>query len=159
MKISIIYVALLTVISVEAAAVASQDECYAAGGPCNTLKRAAEAAAEAMAEASPDPKELGPHQCVGRGDICFKTKRDFCGTMCIKAKRDALALAEAVAEAAPYANPNHHQCSSRSGICYMAKRNAMVVAEALADIQIEADTSDANSKSMLPAHATQMSNF
>ena len=28
-----------------------------------------------MAEASPDPREPGPHQCMGRGGICYKAKR------------------------------------------------------------------------------------
>jgi len=130
MKLSIICTALLTAISVEAAAIAGQDDCFATGAPCHTLKRAAEAAANAMAEADPGFKDPSHHQCYGIGGMCFK------------AKREALAQAEAVAEAAAFASPRddrHHQCYGIGGICFKAKRNALAAAEALAEIEVDAD--------------------
>ena len=121
---SIIYATLMAAVTVQAAApaqttdvnVLSADEvCNLPGHPCNKMKRAAEAVAEAMAE---------PEAVAGRASlinllVCtmltwstLDPKRRyrfrFCyrrGEACSKAKRDALALAEAVAEAHASANP------------------------------------------------------
>ena len=157
MKISIIYIALLTGLSVDRAAIAyptttalasnaSQNECFAAGGPCKTLKRAAEAAANAMAEAS--PHNTGHHQCRVDGAQCFKAKRDECGPLCIKAKRDALALAEAVAEAEAHNSGDHHQCIGDGAQCFKVKRNALAAAEDLVEAEANAGSSVEDGKSM-----------
>lgn len=97
---SIVYAALLAVASVEAAATtpssegpaitpSSEDVCNLPGHPCDKMKRAAAAVAEAVAE----PEAYRTHFCYRRGEACAK------------AKRDALALAEAVADAHASANP------------------------------------------------------
>ncbi len=61
--------------------VESNDEeiCHQAGGPCEVVKRAANAAAEAMAVADPGWKDPAHHQCYGRGGMCFKAKRALDG--------------------------------------------------------------------------------
>ncbi|KAL6716325.1 hypothetical protein ACLMJK_005891 [Lecanora helva] len=125
MKISIAYAALLAIILARAATIANNEECFATDGPCDLLKRAAVAVAEA------DP---GHRQCIGVGGVCWKVKRDICGASCLKAKRDALALAEAVAEAAPYAG-GHHQCVGVGGVCWKAKRSVSAAAEALEEAE------------------------
>ena len=94
MKItSIVYAALLAVATVEAAATtpSSEEVCNLPGQPCDKMKRAAEAVAEAVAE--PEARRYRTHFCYRRGEACAK------------AKRDALALAEAVADAHAAANP------------------------------------------------------
>ena len=93
---SIVFAALLAVVSAEAAAApqSAEEVCNLPGQPCNKMKRAAEAVAEAMAEPEADPEaRYNKHFCYRRGETCAK------------AKRDALALAEAVAEAHASANP------------------------------------------------------
>lgn len=92
MKITfIVYAALLAVASAQetAAPQSNEDITNHPGHPLEKMKRAAEAAAEAMAE----PEAYRKHFCYRRGEACAK------------AKRDALALAEAVAEAHAIANP------------------------------------------------------
>lgn len=92
MKItSIVYAALLAVASVEAAATtpSSEEVCNLPGQPCDKMKRAAAAVAEAVAE----PEAYRTHFCYRPGEACAK------------AKRDALAIAEAVADAHASANP------------------------------------------------------
>ncbi|KAK5201122.1 hypothetical protein LTR16_003740, partial [Cryomyces antarcticus] len=87
MKFStIVYAGVVAVASVHAAAVASEDP-YTA-----KLKRAADAAAEALAIAEPEPEAF----------------RIFChlpGQGCSKAKRSAEAVADAVAKAYAVAEP------------------------------------------------------
>ena len=124
MKISIIFTALLTAISIEAAAITVQDECYAPGGLCNTLKRAA----EALAEADSEHKD---HKCMGIGARCWKLKRDVCGLSCLNAKRSALALAEAFAEAAPFSEHENTKCMAEGSLCFKAKRSVSAAAEDL----------------------------
>ena len=70
--------------------------CHMPGQRCSKLKRAADAAAEALAEAEPEP------------DAKAEPFRRFChmpGQRCSKAKRSADALAEAVAKANAAASP------------------------------------------------------
>lgn len=103
MKITyLVYAALLAIASAQEAAIpeSSQDVCNLPGLPCNKLKRAAEAVAEAMAE----PEALAEPEAEAKK----KYRTHFChrrGEACSKAKRDALALAEAVAEAHAAADP------------------------------------------------------
>lgn len=95
MKInSLICAAILAAVSVNAiSTVESGDKvCSQPGQPCDKMKRAAEAVAEAVAESEADAR-FRHHFCYRRGEACFK------------AKRDALALAEAVADAHAAANP------------------------------------------------------
>ena len=138
MKISIIYAALLTVVSVDAAAITIQDECYAPGGLCNTLKRAAEALGD-----TPLHKD---HKCMGAGAICWKAKRDVCGASCLNAKRSALALAEAFAEAAPFAMKADHKCMATGAICWKAKRSVSEAADDLAEAEAAAASTPEDSK-------------
>ena len=95
MKITLLYfTALLALVSAEAAVSAESPEpiCSLPGQTCNKIKRAAEAAAEAIAE---------PAARLTMGDrVCNRP-----GEWCTKAKRDALALAEAVAEFHESADP------------------------------------------------------
>jgi hypothetical protein len=80
----------------------AEASCGDAGGPCQKLKRAAEALAEAVALPEAQP------WCTHPGQICTKEKRDalaiaeaWCshpGQICTKAKRDAYALAAAANE-------------------------------------------------------------
>lgn len=103
MKVSsIIFTALVVAASVDAVvtpqtppdAEAINEFCSSPGQPCSNLKRAADAAAEALAEPLPDPEAANHIWCWRPGQPCSK------------AKRDALALAEAVAEAHASANPD-----------------------------------------------------
>ena len=112
---SITITTLLAVASVEGAAIANpasevpswRGYCYRAGEPCSKLKRAAEAAAEAIA---------GHPSCAG---YCYRA-----GEPCSKAKRDALALAEATAEAFGIADPEARPCHAPGAPCSIAKREA-----------------------------------
>ena len=159
MKISIICLALATVLSVAGAAVINQDECFAEGGPCHTLKRAASALAEANIFDG-QHHNTAHHQCEDAGAICYKSKRDVCGPSCLKAKRDALALAEAFAEAAPFAEPIHRQCFGSGGICYKAKRDAVEAAADFADAEAstDPDTQD-GTPVLLSAHYFMIANI
>ena len=142
MKISILYCAFSTVVSIKAAAITnaiseaptftsvSQSECFASGRPCTVLRRAAEAAAEAMAEA--DQGTI--HRCFLNADHCMK------------AKRDALAFAEAAAEAAALAEPEAdqgkiHHCFINGGHCVKAKRDVLAAAEASAEAKSDVSSS------------------
>ena len=156
MKISLLCAGLLTILSIEAAAIAypesssltsdaSQDPCFATGAPCNVLKRAAEAAANAMAEPIPGFRDPGHHQCHGAGSICFKAKRDMCGPTCLQTKRDALALAEVVADAAALSESGH-QCEGFGSECFKSKRNALAAAEDLAEAEAIAGSGNDNGK-------------
>ena len=49
--------------------------CHQPGGLCDTVKRAAEAAANAMPEAAPDANQGTIHHCFLEGNHCFKAKR------------------------------------------------------------------------------------
>ena len=86
--------------------------CYQAGESCSKLKRAAEAAAEAIAD---------PQSCHG---YCYQA-----GESCSKAKRDALALAEATAEAFAAADPEARPCYAPGAPCSKAKREALDACE------------------------------
>ncbi len=113
----LIFTTILTVASVEGAAVANPDPsggawhgyCYRAGQTCSKLKRATEAAAEAIAD---------PPSC----DVS-------CGETCSKVKRDALALAEATAEAFAIADPEARPCHAPGASCSIAKREALNACE------------------------------
>ena len=150
MKItSIIYSALLAVAAAEAApapnaAAEANRFCQRRGEVCSKLKRAADAAAEALALPEPSADALPAHH------FCYRP-----GEVCSKAKRDALALAEAVAEAHASANPGKslslvsepyrsssnnsidadpgHFCNRRGEVCSKAKRDALASAEAAAE--------------------------
>ena len=52
-----------------AGAEANEEICHQVGKPCEVVRRAAKAAAEAIAEANPR------HQCFTDGAMCFKAKR------------------------------------------------------------------------------------
>lgn len=133
---SIIYAALYAACSIEAAAIANPapnvlvartpdpgaNFCRRPGEACFKLKRAAEAAADALAEAAP---LMGP--------FCRRP-----GEPCSKAKRDALALAEAIAEAQAAANPEVQWCYRPGESCSKAKRAALASAEALAEAEAAA---------------------
>lgn len=114
--IGLVYTVLLAVAFVEDATVANPTPeaetwygyCYRSGGPCSKLKRAAEAAAEAIADAG---------SCHG---FCYGN-----GEPCSKAKRDALALAEATAEAFAAADPGIRPCHAPGAPCSKAKREAL----------------------------------
>ena len=147
MKITIIYAAFVAALSVEAFAVAGQDECFADGGPCSALKRAVEAVARYSLH---DRQSHHHHQCWTDGAMCFKEKREVCGSSCLKAKRDALALTKAVAEAAPFTNLDRQQCNSKEGHCSKAKRNAAEAAEALAAAEAHHDSSARDGEYLLP---------
>ena len=73
--------------------------CYRPGESCSKLKRAADAAAEAIAD----------------GQSCDE----------LTVKRDALALAEATAEAFAAADPEAHPCHAPGEPCSKAKREAL----------------------------------
>ena len=131
MKItSILFSGLVAVASAEAAAApiaapARHQWCYRPGEPCSKLKRAANAAAEAIAGPLPGPDADPWHVW------CYRP-----GEPCSKAKRDALALAEAVAEAHASANPEaarHQWCYRPGEPCSKAKRDALASAEAAAE--------------------------
>ena len=169
--ISIIFTATVAVASVKALA-APQEEpdielikeyCSSPGNPCDKMKRAADAAADAAADiVGQFPEPPMPHQIW-----CWRP-----GHPCNKAKRDALALAEAVADAYASANPDalpspdayrkraadadsgfvslgniiesqrmpHHIWCYRPGQgCGKAKRDALAFAEAVADAHASAN--------------------
>ena len=111
---SIIYTTLVAIAFVEGAAIpdsllhADHGFCYRPSEVCSKLKRAAEAAAEAIAD---------PQSCNG---FCYRP-----GELCAKAKRDALALAEATAEALAAADPDSHPCHAPGAPCSVAKREAL----------------------------------
>ncbi len=98
--LSIVYTVLLATASVEAVAApapnaeAIQHFCHRPGQGCSKLKRAADAAAEALALAAPNPEADARIQ-----HFCHRP-----GQGCSKAKRAADALAEAVADAYAIAN-------------------------------------------------------
>jgi len=105
--LSIVYTALLAVASVEAVASPSPDAeaiqrfCHRPGQGCSKLKRAADAAAEALAFAAPVAEADARIQrfCHRPGQGCSKAKR------AAEALADAIADAHAVADAAPEAEP------------------------------------------------------
>lgn len=103
---SILFTTLFAVAFVEGAAIAdpapeaARGFCYRSGEACSRLKRAAEAAAEAI----PDPQSCLP------------------GEACSKVKRDALALAEATAEALAASDADSHPCDAPGSPCSVAKR-------------------------------------
>ncbi|MCJ1412892.1 putative serine/threonine protein phosphatase [Ptychographa xylographoides] len=149
---SVLYAALLAFATVDAAAApaAAPDAeavhrwCYRVGEPCNKLKRAADAIAEAVAE--PVPEAAPVHRW------CYRV-----GEPCNKAKRDALSMAEALAEAhaaampAPKASktfripPESYQetkpssgeiedyCNGADAPCSKVKRAAEAIAAAMAE--------------------------
>ena len=90
--------------------------CHRPGQSCGKLKRAADAAAEALALADPEADPRIIHFCHRPGQSCGK------------AKRAADALANAVAEAAAVAdavaNPIIHFCHRPGQSCGKAKREA-----------------------------------
>lgn len=101
MKITtVVYSAVLAIASVQAVATPEAEAirhfCHRPGQGCSKLKRAADAAAEALAMAAPD------------AEADASPIRHFChrpGQGCSKAKRSAEALAEAIAEAYAVAGP------------------------------------------------------
>ena len=113
---SIVFTTLLAVAIVEGTAIASpippikQLFCYRPGESCYRLKRAAEAAADAVA---------------GESDCHGKSKRDALALAQNRAKRDALALAEATAEAFAAADPEARPCYASGAPCSIAKREAL----------------------------------
>lgn len=110
--ITILRNALFAIASVEAAAIPDPASNTLTHG---ILKRAADAVAEAMAEATPSP---GRDLCYRTGEPCSKAPEAQAavdpearpcfapGQPCSVAKREALAAAEAVAEAEAIANPD-----------------------------------------------------
>lgn len=113
---SITITTLLAVVAVEGAAIANPAPeaqsyhgfCLRPAELCSKLKRAAEAAAEAID---------GPPSYHG---FCYRP-----GELCTKAKRDALALAEATAEAFAAAAPEALPCYAPGAPCSIAKREAL----------------------------------
>lgn len=105
--LSIVYTALLAVASAEAVANPAPDAeamqrfCHRPGQGCSKLKRAADAAAEALAFAAPvaDADADIQHFCHRPGQGCSKAKR------AAEALAYAIADANAVANAAPEADP------------------------------------------------------
>ena len=99
------------------------EACRGSGQACGIktrLKRAADAAANALAE--PITFAEPPHR------FCYKP-----GGECSNAKREALALAEAAAEAYTLAEPNANPCYLPGGECSNAKREALAAAESMAE--------------------------
>ena len=99
------------------------DTCRGGGQTCGIkakLKRAASAAAEALAE--PIVFAEPPHR------FCYVP-----GGECSNAKREALALAEATAEAYAIAEPDANPCYLPGGECSNAKREALAAAESMAE--------------------------
>ncbi len=99
------------------------EACRGSGQACGLktkLKRAAEAAAEALAE--PITFAESPHR------FCYLP-----GGECSNAKREALALAEAAAEAYAIAEPDANPCYLPGGECSNAKREALAAAESMAE--------------------------
>ena len=99
------------------------EACRGSGQVCGIkakLKRAADAAANALAE--PISFAEPPHR------FCYTP-----GGECSNAKREALALAEATAEAYAIAEPEANPCYLPGGECSIAKREAIAVAEAMAE--------------------------
>lgn len=152
---SIIFTTMVAVASVEALATPQQEApdtdvdvilapdahaileyCTTPGQPCDKMKRAADAAANAVAEPFPVPDASHHIWCWRPGQPCNK------------AKRDALALAEAVADAHASANPEaipspdasrHIWCWRPGQPCNKAKRDALAFAEAVADAHAAAN--------------------
>lgn len=131
MKVTlIVFSFLVAVASAEAAAApiaapARHVWCYRPGEPCSKLKRAADAAAEALEGPFPGP------DAEAADILCYRP-----GEPCSLAKRNALALAEAVAEAHASANPEaarHVWCYRPGEPCSKAKRDALASAEAAAE--------------------------
>ena len=99
------------------------EACRGSGQMCGLktkLKRAASAAAEALAE--PIVFAEPPHR------FCY-----IPGGECSNAKREALALAEAAAEAYAIAEPEANPCYLPGGECSNAKREALAAAESMAE--------------------------
>ena len=99
------------------------EACRGSGQVCGMktkLKRAAAAAAEALAE--PITFAEPPHR------FCYAP-----GGECSNAKREALALAEAAAEAYAIAEPEANPCYLPGGECSNAKREALDAAESMAE--------------------------
>ena len=99
------------------------EACRGSGQVCGIkakLKRAASAAAEALAE--PIVFAEPPHR------FCY-----IPGGECSNAKREALALAEAAAEAYALAEPDANPCYLPGGECSNAKREALAAAESMAE--------------------------
>lgn len=119
--------------------------CYRPGETCSKMKRAAEAAAEAMAlpEALPtDPVDEVLQSF--KQDTSEQRHHHFCyrpGEVCSKARRSALALAEAF----PLLDGQERQfCYRSGGPCAQAKRAALAAAEAEADAFAEAQQHDSS---------------
>ncbi len=99
------------------------EACRGSGQMCGIktkLKRAASAAAEALAE--PIVFAEPPHR------FCYLP-----GGECSNAKREALALAEAAAEAYASAEPDANPCYLPGGECSNAKREALAAVESMAE--------------------------
>ena len=125
--------------------------CGATGELCSKPKRAAYAAAEAIA-GNPDNTSYHGH-CYSPGAMCHKLKRGTvvqdveylvnppppapdghgscyrAGEVCGKAKRDALALAEATAAALVAADPQAQPCYAAGSPCSLAGREALDASE------------------------------
>lgn len=125
--------------------------CGATGELCSKPKRAAYAAAEAIA-GNPDNTSYHGH-CYSSGAMCHKLKRGTVvqhiedlvnppppapdghgscyrtGEVCGKAKRDALALAEATAAALVAADPQAQPCYAAGSPCSLAGREALDASE------------------------------
>ena len=158
---SIIFSTLIAVIFVEGSAIADpalevpsfDGYCGAAGELCSKPKRAAYAAAEAIAG---NPNNTSYHgHCYSPGAMCDKLKRGIdavqsinrlmspasppppsvhgscyrAGEVCGKAKRDALALAEVTAEALVAADPQARPCHAPGSPCSLAEREALDASE------------------------------
>ena len=99
------------------------EACRGGGQVCGIkakLKRAAEAAAEALS--GPIAFAEPPHR------FCYVP-----GGECSNAKREALALAEAAAEAYALAEPEANPCYLPGEECSNAKREALAAAESMAE--------------------------
>ena len=89
--------------------------CNQPGEPCTKLRRAAEAAGDALTAAN---------ELAGGPESCYLAEGD-----CAKAKRGALALAEAVAQAAEEADPSNQSCYLSGNTCSVSRRAALETAE------------------------------
>ena len=120
MKTSIIVYALLVIASIDAAPnlrYTTHDYCQNRGEACTKLKRAADAAAEALA--SPNPQIADDNYCQLQGQACNE------------AKRRALALAEVTANAFSAVESDANSCYAANGECNLAKRQAIEQAASL----------------------------
>ena len=116
--LSLFYATLLAAASVQASPIADAEAwCNRPGQSCGKLKRAADAAAEALAFAEPEP--------VAEADAAAEAWCSRPGQSCGKAKRAADALADADAVADAYAAANAEPWCNRPGqSCGKVKREA-----------------------------------